>query len=460
MADPNASASYTYDSVDLTKNRSHPVNDSGSAMPLYNVLDRSVRPKAVQEKREEFQAESEYSMVTAENMYSTDTQKNSSPRNEAKAIPSNIIVDKPKSKLVVISRMKFACILVAIAVVAIITLVCLAVVFAEVANLKRQTGSVKQSPATQVESQLQQSILDQNAIIQQLNITLESTLYTYETLTNKLNTSITALSHRLMNQIMSETGTIRDDLERLSQNFGSVGQNALYPASSCAAIPLSSPSGYYWVRASNGSAVSVYCDTSPRPCGGVIAGGWMRVAKLNFTTNSCPSNLTQRTVSGIRTCARGEDPGGCSQIRYSTANIHYSRVCGRIKAHEVGNPDAFGDHSEIRPPSPDIDDNYVDGVSLTHGDPREHIWTFAAGRSQPSASPSFVGDDYFCGTGILWDGCSDSNACCSLINTPPWFYKQLPQPGPTSDDIEMRVCRDEPVTNEDIAIEIIELYVQ
>ena len=50
--------------------------------------------------------------------------------------------------------------------------------------------------------------------------------------------------------------------------------------------------------------------------------------------------------------------------------------------------------------------------------------------------PEFLGDD------PLWDGegCEAPNTCCSF-NTPPWFYKQLPQP--TTDDIEMRVCRDE-----------------
>ena len=57
--------------------------------------------------------------------------------------------------------------------------------------------------------------------------------------------------------------------------------------------------------------------------------------------------------------------------------------------------------------------------------------------------PSFVGDDYFCDTGShnrfqyntlysadpLWDGagCGPQSTCCSF-NTPPWFYKQLPQP--------------------------------
>ena len=78
--------------------------------------------------------------------------------------------------------------------------------------------------------------------------------------------------------------------------------------------------------------------------------------------------------------------------------------------------------------------------------------------------PVFVSNDYFCDTGSaqryrdifygdnpLWDGagCGPLNTCCSF-NNPPWFYKQLPQP--TTDDIEMRVCRDEG-SDEDIALE-------
>ena len=49
---------------------------------------------------------------------------------------------------------------------------------------------------------------------------------------------------------------------------------------SCAALPPSSPSGYYWVRASNGSDVRVYCDMT-LSCDN-ITGGWMRVAELNM----------------------------------------------------------------------------------------------------------------------------------------------------------------------------------
>ena len=136
---------------------------------------------------------------------------------------------------------------------------------------------------------------------------------------------------------------------------------------------------------------------------------------------------------------------------------------------------------------------YMDGVSLTHGTPRQHIWTFVAGLKEVSGRsfdesacpcthitaatppPNFVGDDYFCEAGIrdytqpttpilysndpLWDGrgCIPSNPCCSF-NNPPWFYKQLPQP--TTDNIEMRVCKDERASNEDVAIETIEIFVQ
>ncbi len=93
---------------------------------------------------------------------------------------------------------------------------------------------------------------------------------------------------------------------------------------------------------------------------------------------------------------------------------------------------------------------HVDGVSLTHGSPREHVWTFAAAlgentsphssclciRSDATCPPSFIGRDYFCDTGIkiydpnydhgflgddpLWDGegCEPPNDCCSF-NAPP-----------------------------------------
>ena len=164
-------------------------------------------------------------------------------------------------------------------------------------------------------------------------------------------------------------------------------------------------------------------------------------------------------------------------VELSTANIQYSTVCGRITAYQVGSTDDFS------VPNDSINSAYVDGVSLTHGNPRQHIWTFAAaGRinricnpCRTQSRPASVGSDFFCDSGNpkssndesntfhsdhpLWDGvgCVADNECCPTDN-PPYFLKTLPQP--TTDNIEMRVCRNEGRGNEDIAIETVEIYVQ
>jgi hypothetical protein len=263
---------------------------------------------------------------------------------------------------------------------------------------------------------------------------------------------------------------------------------ALPRPSTCAALPPSSPSGYYWVMTSIiGSAVLVYCDMT-MSCGGVT-GGWRRVANLDMTNSShqCPTGLRQRNESNKRTCVKNAPTAGCSStVTFSTAaSMEYSKVCGRVIAYQRGTTDAF----EIG--IGNINSHYVDGVSLTHGNPRQHIWTFASALDEistctrcncpctdtdsaalASSPPEFVGNDYFCDTGSsqrwayifygsdpLWDGagCGPLNTCCSF-NNPPWFYKQLPQP--TTDHVQMRVCRSESNGAEDIAIETVEIFVQ
>ena len=276
------------------------------------------------------------------------------------------------------------------------------------------------------------------------------------------------------------------------------GQYSNLPADSCSLVlqlNSSSPSGHYWIRSSNGSAVHVYCDMT-RSCGN-ITGGWMRVASLDWSNESlpCPDGLRERNDSDIRTCGINSTTGSCSSLIFKTYSTLYSRVCGKINGYQVGTPDAFSTSTmQGRGSNITIDSNYVDGVSLTHGNkPRRHIWTFAATHRdgpgllrypdsicqcvRPSdmsiMTPSFVGMDYFCDTGNrggdpfglfladdpLWDGagCTSTSTCCTF-NNPPWFHKQLPSA--TTDDIEMRVCCDESRDNEDIAISNVEIYVQ
>ena len=79
---------------------------------------------------------------------------------------------------------------------------------------------------------------------------------------------IAAVEHGLsgVNQSVAD---IRNDIQQCACiPCGDTGSSSSNPATSCAALPISCASGYYWVRASNGSTVHVFCDMT-RSCGGV-----------------------------------------------------------------------------------------------------------------------------------------------------------------------------------------------
>ena len=110
-------------------------------------------------------------------------------------------------------------------------------------------------------------------------------------------------------------------------------------------------------------------------------------------------------------------------------------MCGRIVGYQYGSSDAISGRKHNN-----INSHYVDGISLTRGSPRQHIWTFIAGlfdniqnshyncpctNGSTQTVQSFVGNDYFCESGNpdtnwkpikfyttdpLWD-----NKGCSII---------------------------------------------
>ncbi len=222
-------------------------------------------------------------------------------------------------------------------------------------------------------------------------------------------------------------------------------------------------------------------DSVVSPCGV----GWTRVVFLNTSDPSmtCPSEWEQLNHAELDGCGRREHIccGTCNSVSYSTG-IEYSEVCGRIIGHHFGGTDGL---AAFTPGVDDIDSQYVDGVSVTHGSPRMHIWTFVASLAEQDSStpilcpcdggdpdiPPFVGDNYFCeagrdvfsgadfGTDPLWDGdgCGAGSSCCTF-NSPPWFSVTLP--APTIDDIEIRVCGDEGTSDENVYMELIEIYVR
>ena len=211
----------------------------------------------------------------------------------------------------------------------------------------------------------------------------------------------------------------------------------------------------------------------------------MRIAYLDMINldHKCPSGFDV-TTSPKRACIRTTVPG-CTSVQYSTQGIEYTRVCGRVRAFQVSSTDAFLPYDMNT--GLNIDDTYVDGVSITQGTPMTHIWTFAAGSHDnsnlphvcPCASPGtfsgtvppFIENDYFCESAAqslssntffpddpLWDGqdCPSTNECCTDRN-PPWFCREVDA---STDAIELRVCTDQGRPDEDLQLELVEIYVQ
>ena len=188
-----------------------------------------------------------------------------------------------------------------------------------------------------------------------------------------------------------------------------------------------------------------------------------------FMCKSC-GRCSGGRCSGER-CSGGRCSGGkCSGGRCRALGYQWGRNCAFLGYHWRRQG---------------INGQYVDGLSLTHGasSSRQHIWTFASGLFTGShtsswprfrcpcdngntyRSPPFVGNDYFCESvtqssyadvfypnAQLWDG----QVC--QFNNPPWFTKNLTIP--TTDGIELRLCLTESSRYSDVALELLELYVQ
>ena len=250
-----------------------------------------------------------------------------------------------------------------------------------------------------------------------------------------------------------------------------------------------STSGIYNIydESDNGSSHNVYCHMEEL-CNS--EGGWTRIAYLNMSdsTEKCPPGFRQHQSDGVRACGRqNSSSGSCQSVKFPSYGISYSQVCGRIVGYQYATTDAID--TVYGTGHNDINSHYVDGVSLTHGSPRQHIWTFMAGLFENVSNPivncpcatgttqtvqSFIGNDYFCESGCpytivypklytadpLWDkkGCSTIEQSCCQVTGLPWFHKTIQCP--TSDYIEMRVCADEGTDNEDVPVNYYEIYIK
>ena len=291
--------------------------------------------------------------------------------------------------------------------------------------------------------------------------------------------------------IITNAGAINDilllveDLVALHSNSSSSSFSPLIPTS-CEEIKNkqpNSPSGVYLLATGN-ETTQVYCNMEEL-CGS--GGGWTRLAYLDMSdaTQNCPSGFRLYQSGGVRACGRpATNSGSCESVQFPSTGISYSQVCGRVVGYQYVSPDAlhdfYGSHHN------NLNSFYVDGVSITRGSPRQHVWTLIADSGNAhhfncpcnihnNKSPqSFIGSHYFCEAGSiysgsstlytsnpLWDGqgCRSAETACCTAPGLPWFHRDYGNTT-TTDYLELRVCADEGTGNEDVPVGFYEIYVK
>ena len=297
-------------------------------------------------------------------------------------------------------------------------------------------------------------------------------------------------------------GCLVADGEKMCSNFCSaLGMLSTSPGKSCNDIyqinkATRGVSALYWIQTDFGIVQQVYCDMELE-CGR-HKGGWMKVAQVDTTNgDTCPGEWINNV--NYNSLCTGANTPGCYSANFSIPYV-YNKICGQVRGFQQGSPDAFYPHAftlGLTPPnlyipttnSSTVNGVYVDGVSITLGDPRKHVWTYAAGLSDdfqmyeyencPCArhsvmkAPVFIGDNYYCESGNigtfdystlytedpLWDGkqCLPGNSCCDKTGQ-PWFFHQLPIG--EKEHLEVRICQDQPIGDETVTVEKLQLFIQ
>ena len=334
------------------------------------------------------------------------------------------------------------------------------------------------------------SILE-DQVMEQINANIN-----YTTNSNRLlmdtsrstGTILQLLNTSLIRDIGIPTAATVNDIllvvnELLELQNGSSLFNSIHPVSckDIKAVQPNSPTGYYHVNSRN-----IYCNME-RLCS--TEGGWTRLAYLDMSDNAqnCPSGLQAWFNEGIRVCRRQGNGNGCRSIKFPTNGIIYTQICGRVIGYQKGTTDGVNTHIN------NINGVYIDGVSITRGSPRQHVWSYISGISSNTNSiyscpcntgvvssnkvQGFVGEHYYCESGNnvnnanngklyttdpLWDGndcLSEEVPCCSSSKRPPWFFRDYGNATYT-DYLELRVCGNEKWGNEDTPVQLYEIYVK
>ena len=216
-----------------------------------------------------------------------------------------------------------------------------------------------------------------------------------------------------------------------------------------------------------------------------LGSGWILIALVD-ANNICPEGWDRAYVNEKYFCQATSNAAGCYSAYFDIpSGTSFNKITGFIYGYQKGTTDDFEGSQHIL-----IVHSYVDGVSITLGHPRKHIWTYAIGYSEDlSASnnncpcavtpgpdpPSFVGEHYYCQSGspsfphndtyytdaLLWGGIgctNDKDNCCANVGL-PFFYRRFPMPQ-YEDRVEVRICTNEEFPEEAALVDSLLLYIK
>ena len=105
---------------------------------------------------------------------------------------------------------------------------------------------------------------------------------------------------------------------------------------------------------------------------------------LDYKNQRCPS--TWKPYVTKKGCGRINGLG-CDSVIVPTGREAIRQICGRVRAFQWGDTDAFAAFAAPKPVT--IDGPYVDGISITYYDEgkRQHVFTYAAGHMERSPTP-------------------------------------------------------------------------
>ena len=214
-------------------------------------------------------------------------------------------------------------------------------------------------------------------------------------------------------------------------------------------------------------------------------GYWTTIAEIDISKgDDCPAPWLKVAPIQFPVCRAPSNDSGCYSAFFSVHNQSYTEIIGALRGYQKGTTDAFGLYGSGGV-SRSVNKEYVDGVSITTQ--RKHVWTYAIGASidfdwpqyncpcstiPGPRSPPFVGEHYYCQSGSwgrgrnkryspnpLWQGinCPPDNSCCAYAGAPV-FYRNFQLK--YNDDIEVRICTDQPYSDEAVLIDQLSLYVR